>query len=287
MHSARGKSIIRKMFKSKFFIIGSILALFIVLLALAAPAIVSYDAEATSLSSRLLQPEFFSKGWTGHILGTDSLGRDILTRLLIGSRISLIIALVGVVIPSIIGTALGMISGYSGGMIDSILMRLNDIQLSIPLMVFAITVMAIFGNSIQNLLIVLVIVGWVNYTRVMRECVMGIRDTEFIKASRVLGGSNLHIIFTQILPNIVPPLIILMSQQVGMVILTEANLSFLGLGVPLPQPSWGSMIADGREYIASAPWTVIAPGMALMTTVLAFNFLGDGIRDVLDPKNID
>lgn len=280
-------AVLRKMLKSKFFMIGFSMVVLIILFAVFAPYIVHYNPITNDLGSRLLPPEYFSKGLKGHVLGTDSLGRDILTRLLIGSRMSLIIALVGVVFPSIIGTVLGMVSGYFGKLIDSIIMRLNDIQLSIPVMVFAITIIAIFGTSVRNLMIVLTIVGWVNYTRVMRECVMGIHDADFIRASHVLGGSNIHIMFTQILPNIVPPLIILMSQQVGVVVLTEANLSFLGLGVPLPQPSWGSMIADGREYIATAPWTVIAPGMALMITVLAFNFLGDGIRDVLDPKNID
>lgn len=281
------ETVLRKMAKSKFFVIGLALVVLIIFLALISPYLVHFNAIENDLHSRLLPPEYLSKGLTGHILGTDSLGRDVLTRLLIGSRMSLVIAFVGVVVPSIIGTILGMVSGFFGKWVDSIIMRLNDIQLSIPVMVFAITVIAIFGTSIRNLMIVLTIVGWVNYTRVMRECVMKIRDADFIRASRVLGGSNIHIMFTQILPNIVPPLIILMSQQVGIVVLTEANLSFLGLGVPLPQPSWGSMIADGREYIATAPWTVIAPGMALMITVLAFNFLGDGIRDVLDPKNID
>lgn len=281
------ETVLRKMAKSKFFVIGLALVVLIIFLALISPYLVHFNAIENDLHSRLLPPECLSKGLTGHILGTDSLGRDVLTRLLIGSRMSLVIAFVGVVVPSIIGTILGMVSGFFGKWVDSIIMRLNDIQLSIPVMVFAITVIAIFGTSIRNLMIVLTIVGWVNYTRVMRECVMKIRDADFIRASRVLGGSNIHIMFTQILPNIVPPLIILMSQQVGIVVLTEANLSFLGLGVPLPQPSWGSMIADGREYIATAPWTVIAPGMALMITVLAFNFLGDGIRDVLDPKNID
>ena len=281
------ETVLRKMTKSKFFVIGLALVVLIIFLALISPYLVHFNAIENDLHSRLLPPEYLSKGLTDHILGTDSLGRDVLTRLLIGSRMSLVIAFVGVVVPSIIGTILGMVSGFFGKWVDSIIMRLNDIQLSIPVMVFAITVIAIFGTSIRNLMIVLTIVGWVNYTRVMRECVMKIRDADFIRASKVLGGSNIHIMFTQILPNIVPPLIILMSQQVGIVVLTEANLSFLGLGVPLPQPSWGSMIADGREYIATAPWTVIAPGMALMITVLAFNFLGDGIRDLLDPKNID
>ncbi|MBE5989759.1 MAG: ABC transporter permease [Paenibacillaceae bacterium] len=166
-------------------------------------------------------------------------------------------------------------------------MRICDIQLSIPTMVLAITVMAIFGNSVPNLLLVLAIVGWTSYTRVVRGSVMGIRNSEFIQASRVLGASNARILITQVLPCVLTPLIILMSQQIGFVILTEANLSFLGMGVPLPNPSLGSMIADGREYIATAPWTVVVPGVTLMIIVLAFNFLGDGVRDILDPKNKD
>lgn len=281
------EEILRRMKKSKFFIIGAVMVSIIVVISIISPFIVVHDPIKSALKLRLIKPEYFSKGWSGHVFGTDPLGQDILTRLLIGSRISLIIALIGVTIPCLIGTALGVIAGYYGGIVDSIIMRFSDIQLAIPTMVLAITVMAIFGNSIPNLLVVLIIVGWVNYARVVRGAVMSIRSGEFVQASRALGASNLRIMVTQILPYITTPLIILMSQQVGMVILTEANLSFLGMGVPLPAPSWGTMIADGREYIATAPWTVIAPGLALMLTVLAFNFLGDGVRDVLDPKNKD
>lgn len=281
------EEIFRRMLKSKFFIIGFVMVSIIVIISLLSPYIIVHDPQKTQLKLRLLSPEYFSKGWSGHVFGTDPLGQDVLTRLLIGSRVSLIIALVGVTIPCIIGTALGVIAGYYGGVVDSIIMRFSDIQLSIPTMVLAITVMAIFGNSVPNLMIVLVIVGWVNYARVVRGTVMSIRNGEFVQASRALGASNLRVMTTQILPYIITPLIILMSQQVGTVILTEANMSFLGMGVPLPAPSWGSMIAGGREYIATAPWTVIAPGLALMLTVLAFNFLGDGVRDVLDPKNKD
>lgn len=277
----------RRMRKSKFFVIGTVLAIIIIIVAFTSPLFVVHNPIQSNLKQRLLRPEFFSNGFVGYILGTDALGQDIFTRLVMGCRISLLIAAAGVIIPAIIGTALGAIAGYFGGVVDNIIMRICDIQLSIPTMVLAITVMAIFGNSVPNLLVVLAIVGWTSYTRVVRGSVMGIRNSEFIQASRVLGASNVRILITQILPCVLTPLIILMSQQIGFVILTEANLSFLGMGVPLPNPSLGSMIADGREYIATAPWTVIVPGVTLMIIVLAFNFLGDGVRDILDPKNKD
>ncbi len=279
--------LLRRMGKSKFFIIGMIIAVLVIIAAFTSPLFLIYDPIQSDLRKRLISPEFFQNGISGHILGTDALGQDIFTRLVIGCRISLLIAAAGVLIPAVIGTALGAIAGYFGGAVDNVIMRICDIQLSIPTMVLAITVMAIFGNSVPNLLLVLAVVGWTSYTRVVRGSVMGIRNSEFIQASRVLGASNGRILLTQILPCVLTPLIILMSQQIGFVILTEANLSFLGMGVPLPNPSLGSMIADGREYIATAPWTVVVPGVTLMIIVLAFNFLGDGIRDILDPKNKD
>jgi peptide/nickel transport system permease protein len=279
--------LLRRMKKSNFFVIGLIIAVFVALAAFSSPLFVVHDPIQSDLHKRLISPEFLANGINGYILGTDALGQDIFTRLVTGCRISLLIAAAGVLIPALIGTALGAIAGYFGGTIDNVIMRICDIQLSIPTMVLAITVMAIFGNSVPNLLLVLAIVGWTSYTRVVRGSVMGIRNSEFIHASRVLGASNARILLTQILPCVLTPLIILMSQQIGFVILTEANLSFLGMGVPLPNPSLGSMIADGREYIATAPWTVVVPGVTLMIIVLAFNFLGDGVRDILDPKNKD
>jgi len=279
--------LLRRMKKSKFFVIGLVIAVFIILAAFTSPLFVVHDPIQSDLRKRLISPEFLANGINGYILGTDALGQDIFTRLVTGCRISLLIAAAGVLIPALIGTALGAIAGFFGGTIDNVIMRICDIQLSIPTMVLAITVMAIFGNSVPNLLLVLAIVGWTSYTRVVRGSVMGIRNSEFIQASRVLGASNARILITQVLPCVLTPLIILMSQQIGFVILTEANLSFLGMGVPLPNPSLGSMIADGREYIATAPWTVVVPGVTLMIIVLAFNFLGDGVRDILDPKNKD
>lgn len=279
--------LLRRMKKSKFFVIGLVIAVLVTLAAFASPLFVVHDPIQSDLRKRLISPEFLANGINGYLLGTDALGQDIFTRLVTGCRISLLIAAAGVLIPALIGTALGAVAGYFGGTIDNVIMRICDIQLSIPTMVLAITVMAIFGNSVPNLLLVLAIVGWTSYTRVVRGSVMGIRNSEFIQASRVLGASNARILLTQVLPCVLTPLIILMSQQIGFVILTEANLSFLGMGVPLPNPSLGSMIADGREYIATAPWTVVVPGVTLMIIVLAFNFLGDGVRDILDPKNKD
>lgn len=271
--------------KSNFFMIGSILVILIVLMALLAPWIAPHDPVKSNLAMRLQPPDYFSKGWEGHILGTDALGQDILSRLMVGSRVSLYISFTVVIATAIIGTVLGIVAGYFGGIVDTIIMRFSDIQVSIPPMVLAVAVMAVLGNSTTNLILVLVFTRWVQYARVVRGNVMMIRNTEFVHASQVLGSSKVRIMFTQILPNVLTSLIIVMSQEFGRTILTESSLSFLGLGVPPPAPSWGVMISDGREYLATSPWVVIAPGAALAIACLAFNFLGDGVRDVLDPKN--
>jgi peptide/nickel transport system permease protein len=273
--------------KSYFFVIGSILVFLIIATSILSPYIAPYDPVKSDLVMRLHEPDWFSKGWKGHILGTDPLGQDILSRLMVGSRVSLKISFSVVIATALIGTVLGIIAGFFGGVADTIIMRISDIQVSIPPMVLAIAVMAVLGNSTLNLILVLVFTRWVQYARVVRGNVMMIRNLEFIHASTVLGSSKFRIMFTQILPNVLTALIIVMSQEFGRTILTESSLSFLGLGVPPPAPSWGVMIADGREYLSTAPWVVIAPGIALMIAMLAFNFLGDGVRDVLDPKNKD
>jgi peptide/nickel transport system permease protein len=281
------KEMLRRMKKSKFFMIGFILVVFLVLAAIFGPMIIQHDPYTSVLKARLTMPQWFSKGFGGHILGTDAQGIDILARLLYGSRVSLIISVSVVTLTAAIGTILGILAGFYGGKVDTIIMRVSEVQSAIPTMVFAIAVIAVLGNSITNLVVVLVITRWIQYTRIVRGNVMSIRKSEFVSASKVLGGSDAHIMFTQILPNVLTSLIIVMSQGFGSIILMESSLSFLGLGVPSPKPSWGGMIADGREYLSTAPWVVIAPGVALMIAVLAFNFLGDGIRDVLDPRNKD
>ena len=202
-----------------------------------------------------------------------------------GSQVSLRISFTVVILTALIGTVLGIVAGFFGGWVDTIIMRIADVQVSIPPMVLAIAVMAGLGNSVANLIGVLVFTRWVQYARVVRGNVLSFRNTDFIRASTVLGSSKVRIMFTQILPNVLTSLIIVMSQEFGRTIMTESSLSFLGLGVPPPAPSWGVMIAEGREYLSTAPWVVVVPAAALAIAVLAFNFLGDGVRDVLDPKN--
>lgn len=275
----------RRMRKSHFFVIGSILVILILFISLISPWIAPHDPVKLSLANRLSSPDWFSKGTDGYILGTDALGQDLLSRLMIGSRVSLTISFTVVFATAIIGTMLGIISGFFGGIVDTVIMRISDIQVSIPPMILAIAVMAVLGNSTANLIGVLIFTRWVQYARVVRSNVMSVRKMDYINASVALGSSKVRIMFTQILPNVLTQLIIVMSQEFGRTIMTESSLSFLGLGVPAPAPSWGVMIADGREYLATAPWVVIAPGVTLMIAVLAFNFLGDGVRDVLDPKN--
>lgn len=278
---------IRRMLKSKFFIIGFVLTLLIICISILAPYIAPFSATESNLADRLLAPEWFSKGASGHIFGTDALGRDMLSRVLVGSRSSLIISFSTVFLAALIGTVLGLYSGYYGGIVDQVIMRFSDIQLSIPALILAIAVISILGSSIPNLIVVMTIGSWVKYTRLVRGNVLLIRENEFVSASKILGASNKRIMFSQILPNVTTSLIIMMSQEFGNIILLEAGLSFLGLGVQPSTPSWGGMISDGRAQLEVCPWVVIVPGIALVITVLALNFLGDGIRDVLDPKNTD
>jgi len=274
----------RRMRKSKFFMTGSIMVIIVIAIALLAPVIAPHNPISINLMMRLTPPDL-SGGWSGHMLGTDALGQDIFSRLIIGSRVSLQIAFTVVIITAVVGTILGIAAGFFGKAVDTVIMRISDIQVSIPPLVLAIAVIAVLGNSVTNLILVLVFTRWVQYARIVRGSVMMIRNTEFVHASKALGASNLRIMFVQILPNVLTSLIIVISQEFGRIILTESALSFIGLGVPPPAPSWGVMIADGREYLATSPWVVIAPGIALMIAVFAFNFLGDGVRDVLDPKN--
>lgn len=274
----------RRLLQSKFFLCGGIIVALVVLLAVMAPYIVAHNPEMPDLKLRLQAPDLFSRGWTGYILGTDAMGQDVLSRLLVGSRYSLIVAIASVLGSALIGTIAGLVAGFYGGWVDNLIMRIGDVQLSIPALLLAIAIVAVLGPNLINLIIVLIITSWVQYARVIRGSVLVMREQDFVAAARMIGGSDTWIMVTQILPNVLTPLLIVGSQQVGFMILMEAAMSFLGLGVQPPTPSWGAMIADGREYISNAPWVVLSPGIALMITVLGFNFLGDGLRDVLDPK---
>ena len=276
--------ILNRMRRNPFFVVGSIAAVVVVVLLVFGPALLHFDPEANSLSERFLPPEGFANGLDGHILGTDQLGRDVLIRLLIGGRYSLAIAFAVVALQVVVGTILGILAGYFGGIVDAIIMHACEVFLAIPNLILAIAIMAILGPSLVNLIAVLTFSGWVNCCKVTRNNVRVIKNQEFVKASRALGAGGFHIMFRQIFPNVTTHIIILASQRIGMTIIIEAALSFLQLGIQPPTPSWGNMIAAGRMYMTTQPWLVFAPGIALMIAALAFNFLGDGIRDVLDPK---
>ncbi|GHT83533.1 glutathione ABC transporter permease GsiD [Spirochaetia bacterium] len=276
--------LINRMRHNPFFVTGFIIAALIVLLIILSPLIVQYDPVQNVLTGKFLSPEGFKDGLRGHILGTDQLGRDVFTRLLLGGRYSLTIAAAVVILQVLIGVTLGMLAGYFGGVIDAIIMRACDVFLAIPVMILAIAVISILGASMFNLVAVLTFHGWIYSCKITRNNVRIMKQQEFVHASVALGAKNWHIMWDQIFPNVTTHIIILSSQRVGLTILIEAALSFLNVGIQPPIPSWGNMIAAGRQYMTTRPWLVFAPGIALMFTVLAFNFLGDGLRDVLDPK---
>ena len=281
-------AILRRMKKSKLFLIGLIGLILIVGVCLLSPLFMPHDPNQATLVKRLSEPDWFSGGGLGgNPFGTDPLGRDVLSRLLEGGRVSLLISVSVVVISSLIGTLVGLFAGYFGGVVDRLLMRICDMLMAIPALILAICVVAVLGTNLFNLIATLCIASWVTSARLVRATVLSIRGKEYVLAARVMGMKNGTIIMKEVLPNTLTPILISCTQRFGSTILVEASMSYLGMGVPVPTPSWGNMISDGREYLATAPWVVIIPGVALMLTVLCFNFLGDGLRDIFDPKNTD
>jgi len=245
--------------------------------ALLAPVISPYDPYAIDFSKVAAAPS------KAHWLGTDELGRDLLTRLIYGARISLAIGVVPAVIAQIVGGAVGIISGYFGGRIDYILMRLTDVVLAFPSLLLAMAIMYTLGGSLMNLFIALSFVGWASTARVVRSLALSLRGKEYVEAARSIGVRNAVIMARHILPNCVPTMIVLLTLSIPSYILQEAGLSFLGMGAQPPTPSWGLIAIKGKEYLLSAPWIGIAPGVFILITALGFNFMGDGVRDALDP----
>jgi ABC-type dipeptide/oligopeptide/nickel transport system permease subunit len=281
-------TILRKMRKSLLFIVGFSILVIIVLTCATSSGWTQWDPEVSNLRERLIGPDWFTNGGlSGHPLGTDPLGRDILTRLLQGGWTSLKIAFIVTLISMSIGTIVGLITGYFGGVVDMVVMRICDVLMSIPNIMLAIVIVAILGSSMINLIFTLFAIGWVRTSRMVRSVVLNNKHQEYISASKVLGAGTVRILWKELFPNTITQLMIAASSYFGGTILVETRLSYLGMGIPVPQPSWGNIISDGRQYLAAAPWVVIFPGVALMLTVLGFNFLGDGIRDVFDPKNTD
>ncbi|MAF39588.1 MAG: peptide ABC transporter permease [Chloroflexi bacterium] len=255
-----------------------------VLCAILANLITTQDVYSVQLPNRLIPPFWLEGGSLNHLLGTDPLGRDILTRIIFGARVSVIIAITALTIGGGIGTLVGLTAGFYGGKIDTILMRFADITLAFPLILFAILLVMVLGPSMMNVIIAISLVLWARYARVIRGEVLGLMQRDFIARAKVSGASDWRIMMRHLLPNVMPTLIVLLTLQVGWVIIVEASLSFLGAGIPPPTPAWGSMLADGREYVSTAWWVTTAPGVAIMLVVLAFNLAGDWLRERLDPK---
>ena len=278
------KILLSRMRRSYFFRVGLICFITVVAVCYLLPLFIKWDPTANALRDRFLPPEYFKNGLNGHILGTDQLGRDVLARLLLGGQYSFRLAVFVVFLQTVIGTVLGIVAGYFGGWVDTVVMRACDAMMAMPSLILAICVMAILGPSMRNLVIVLTFSGWVQLCKITRNNVRVVKQQEFVLASKALGAKGGHIMFRQIFPNVTTNIIIISSQRIGLVILLESSLSFLNLGIQAPAPSWGNMIAAGRMYLTTQPWLIVVPGIALMMSVLSFNFLGDGIRDVLDTK---
>lgn len=260
---------------------GLLVLTLVLLCALAAPVIAPHDPDAQDVLSRLVGP--LNDG-SGYPLGSDQLGRDILSRLVFGSRVSLLVGAASVLIAGTIGVFLGLLSGYYGGRTDSAISWFANVQLSFPFILLVIALVAVVGAGLMNVIIVLGLASWVVYQRVVRAEVLALREREYVEAARATGAGNGWILVRHILPNVMTPIIVIGSLQVAQMIIAESALSFLGLGVQPHIPSWGSMLADGRNYLTVAWWVATLPGLAIVVTVLAINLLGDWLRDELDPR---
>ena len=276
---------LRSLYRAKWPMLALFLLSVITFAAIFGPTVSPRDPNRQNIIARLKQPMQRDRHGQVFLLGTDGLGRDVLSRLLYGARVSLTVGLTAVVVGGSLGTFLGMMAGYFGGWVDDILMRLADIQLAFPFILLAIMFLLVLGPGVFNLILVLGIGQWVTYARIARAQTISQREKEYVEAARALGQGTVGILWTQILPNILSPLIVIASFNVASVILAEAALSFLGLGVPPTVPSWGGMLAESRnELLAGRWWLAVFPGTAIMLTVLSFNILGDWLRDLLDPR---
>jgi len=256
----------------------------LIFVAIFANVITPYPPNEMSLTDRLTPPFFMSGGSLAHLLGTDNLGRDILSRMFFGARISLSVAILVIAISSVIGTILGMVAGYLGGRFDAVLMRVTDAALAFPALLIALLLGVALGPSFGTVVLALSALGWAPYARMMRGEVIKLRGEDFVAQARIIGSSPARILIKHIFPNVVNTLVVLMTMSLGLVILIEASLSFLGAGIPPPTPSWGSMVSDGRNLFAQAWWISLFPSLAIGLVVLSGNFLGDWIRDKMDPK---
>jgi len=266
------------------FVLPAAVLLLLVLVAIFAPLLAPYPPTKIEMTERLLPPAFVEGGSTAHLLGTDLIGRDVLSRVIYGARVSLSVSLLVIIITASFGTVLGIVAGYLGGRADAFLMRITDISLAFPAILIAILLAVILGPSFTTVVLAIAIIGWAPYARLIRGEALKLREADFVAQARIIGTSPVRIMTRHIFPNIINPLIIMVTLSVGFVILTEAILSYLGAGIPPPTPSWGNMVADGRNLIDTAWWISFWPGIAIGLVVLSGNFLGDWLRDKMDPR---
>lgn len=271
------QDVMRRLLRNRRAWVGGLIMLAFVLVAAFAPLLVPYDPFRQSTINRLQPPS------AEHVLGTDELGRDVLSRIIYGSRVSLLVAVMAVVVSLVVGVALGAIAGYYGGWLDNVIMRVVDLFLALPAIVLAIALVAVLGSSLWNVVIALGATGWVQYARIVRGQILSLKEHEHVVAARALGARSSRIILQHMLPNTASAIIVVATLSLATMIVAEASLSFLGLGVPPPEPTWGGMLNTGRRFLRVAFHISVFPGLAIMVTVLGINLLGDALRDVLDP----
>ncbi len=277
----------RQFKKNKSALVGLYIVVILIICAIFAPLISTHDPLIQELSDRLMPPMWETGGSVNHILGTDDFGRDLFSRVIYGARISLVIGMISVGIALFFGTLMGAVAGYFGGIIDVLIMRIVDIMLSIPAILLAIVIVAILGPDLFNAMIAIGIVAIPTFARITRGSVLAEKEKEYVIASKINGSSSFRIIFLVILPNCATPIIVQTTMGFASAVLEAAGLSFLGLGAQPPTPEWGAMLSDSLQFITTASWMIVYPGMAIFLTVMGFNLVGDGLMDVLDPKMKD
>jgi len=282
---SRGAQLRARIFGHTTILIGAGVVLFMLAVAVLAPWLAPDDPFTQDLSQRLLPPVWHERGTWSHVLGTDQLGRDYLSRLIYGSRISLVVGASAAAMSALIGTTLGVLGGYFGGRVDLIVGFIITTRLAMPVILVALAVAAFIGSSLEIVIAVLGLLLWDRFAVVTRSATMQVRSLDYIAAARAIGSSTSRIILTELLPNIGNALVVVATLEMAQAILLEATLSFLGLGIPPPAPSWGLMIAEGKEYMFFSPWVITIPGATLFALVLAINLLGDGLRDITAPEN--
>ena len=266
------------LFGRKIVLVAAVLVGFLLLCAVASPLIAPYDPNAIDLTSMLEGPS------AEHIFGTDQHGRDLFSRIVYGSRMAFLVGVLAVLVATVIGVFIGLVAGYFGGAVDSVLMRIIEAEMSIPGIMLALALVATFGNSTGMLIFILGFSAMAPYARMMRAQVLSVRELDYVASSRIIGNSDLKTMLRHVFPNCLSPIIVLMSQSIGATILSEASLSYLGAGIMPPTASWGKMVSEGYQYLTTSPLFALLPGVAVILLVLSFNILGDGLRDALDPR---